>query len=124
MSTFRTPVGPQPSRVYWRRRLVLALRPLAPIVLVLLILVKPGSANTGAPAPATSNSTSGAPTSASTNPSGAVECDLSKVTVEATTDAASYEVGVNPVLSFTLKSLMTEPCELAVGTDVQEFKVT
>lgn len=102
---------------------MLALGLLAVIVIIILIIVKPGSGNTATPKPAASNS--GTPTSASTSPAaGTVECDPAKVTVEATTDATSYEAGVNPVLSFTLKSLMTAPCQLSVATDIQEFKVT
>lgn len=125
MSTFRTPVGPQPSKVYWRRRLVLALGLLAVIVIVILIVVRPGAAQPGTvPNPSGSETPSGTPSAASTNPADAVECDLSKVTVEATTDASSYAAGVNPVLSFTLKSLMATPCTISAGSDVQEFRIT
>jgi hypothetical protein len=127
MSTFRNPVGPQSSRVYWRRRLVVGLGLLAVIVIIILIVVKPGSGTpTGNPKPGASNSTgaSDKPTAGSTNPADAVACDPAKVTVEAATDATSYDAGVNPALSFTLKSLMTTPCTLAVGSDVQEFTVT
>lgn len=123
MSTFRNPVGPQSSSVYWRRRLVVALGLLAVIVIVVLIVVKPGSGATDTPKPTGTNSSS-APSSTSTNAAGAVECDVSKVSVEATTDASSYDAGVNPVISFTLKSLMTTPCTLNVGTDVQTFTIT
>ena len=126
MSTFRTPVGPQPSRVYWRRRLLVALGLVAVIVIILLIVNRPGSTPTGStPKPGTtSSSASGKPTPGSTNAGDAVACDPAKVTVEAATDSTSYDAGVNPVLSFTLKSLMTEPCSLAAGSDVQEFKIT
>jgi hypothetical protein len=126
MSTFRTPVGPQPSRVYWRRRLLVALGLVAVIVIILLIVNRPGSTPTGStPKPGTtSSSASGTPTPGSTNAGDAVACDPAKVTVEAATDSTSYDAGVNPVLSFTLKSLMTEPCSLAAGSDVQEFKIT
>ena len=124
MSTFRTPVGPQPSRVYWRRRLLVALGLVAVIVIILLIVNRPGSTPTGStPKPITSSS-SGTPTAGSTNAGDAVACDPAKVTVEAATDSTSYDAGVNPALSFTLKSLMTEPCSLAAGSDVQEFKIT
>jgi hypothetical protein len=127
MSTFRNPVGPQSSRVYWRRRLVVLLGLLAVIIIVVLIVVRPGS---GAPSPtpnpsgsSTPNpSSSGAPVS--TNPSDAVPCDPAKVTVEAGTDATGYDPGVNPALSFTLKSTMTVPCTIGAGSDVQEFQVT
>lgn len=124
MSTFRNPVGPQSSRVYWRRRLVLLLGLLAVIVIVVLIIVKPGSGSTGSPTPKPGQTTSSTPSAGSTNPSDAVACDPTKVTVEGGTDATSYDAGVNPALTFTLKSLMTVPCTLAVGSDSQEFKVT
>ena len=124
MSTFRNPVGPQPSRVYWRRRLVVGLGLVAVVIIIILIVVRPGA---GAPGAATNTSpkptNSSAPTDSS-NAANGVECDLAKVTVEAATDATSYDAGVNPALSFTLKSLMTEPCTIPVGTDVQEYKIT
>jgi hypothetical protein len=125
MSTFRNPVGPQPSRVYWRRRLLVGLVLLAIIVIVILIVTKPGANPDPASKPdTTSSSPSGSPTADTVNPGDAVECDPAKVTVEASTDSTSYDAGVNPVLSFTLKSLMTEPCSIAAGSDVQEFKIT
>lgn len=127
MSTFRNPVGPQPSRVYWRRRLVVALGLIAVIVIIVLIIVKPGS-GTPASAPKPSGSAtpaaSGTPTPAASEPTDAESCEPSKITVEALTDATSYDAGVNPVLSFSLKSLMTVPCEITVGTDVQTYTVT
>ena len=126
MSSFRTPVGPQPSRVYWRRRLVVALGLVAVITIIILIVVKPGSgapAGSTTPKPSSSQTSTNAPADSAATSNG-VECDPAKVSVEATTDATSYEAGVTPVLSFTLKSLMTEPCTLPVGTDVQEYQVT
>ena len=39
MSTIRTPVGPQPPSVYWRRRLVVLLALIAVIVVIVLIIV-------------------------------------------------------------------------------------
>lgn len=65
-----------------------------------------------------------APKPGSTNAADAVACDPAKVTVEGSTGRDELRHGVNPVLTFTLKSLMTEPCTLAVGSDSQEFKVT
>ena len=124
MSTFRNPVGPQPSRVYWRRRLVVGLGLVAVVIIIILIVVRPGA---GAPGAATNTSpkptNSSAPTDSSNAATG-VECDLTKVTVEAATDATSYDAGVNPVLSFTLKSLMTEPCTIDVATSLQEYRIT
>ena len=130
MSTFRNPVGPQPAKVYWRRRLIVGLGLLAVVVIIILIVVRPGS---GAPAPKpspstsssanSSNNPSGTPTGGATN--GAVaECDPAKVTVTPGTDASSYAPGVNPVLTFSLKSSATAPCTMSAGSDVQEFIVT
>lgn len=133
MSTFRNPVGPQPARVYWRRRLVVGLGLLAVIIIIILIVVRPGS---GAPAPKptpSNSSTSGATGNPSGNPSGAstngpnggiAECDPAKVTVTPGTDATSYAAGVNPVLTFSLKSSATTPCTISAGSDVQEFIIT
>lgn len=124
MSTFRTPVGPQPSRVYWRRRLIVALGLVAVVVVIILIVVRPGS-GTPAPTPSVSNTeTNAPPTGGSTNPSDAEACDPAKVTVDPGTDANSYDAGVNPVLTFSLKSSMTVPCSFSAGSDVQTFVIT
>ena len=118
MSTFRNPVGPQPAKVYWRRRLVVGLGLLAVVIIIILIIVRPGSGTPSA-SPSGTPSPSVTSTSAPGDP-----CDLTKVTVEATTDQSNYAAGVNPVLTFALKSLMTEPCTMSAGSDVQEFRVT
>ncbi|TAL42695.1 MAG: hypothetical protein EPN91_07755 [Salinibacterium sp.] len=118
MSTFRTPVGPQPSRVYWRRRLVVGLGLLAIIVIVVLIVARPGASK---PSPSTSATIT--PTARATSASTRV-CDPNRVTVDAVTDSDSYAVGVEPVLSFVLKSTMTVPCRFSAGSDVQEFRIT
>lgn len=119
MSTFRNPVGPQPSGVYWRRRLIVGLGLVAVIVIIVLIFVRPDS---GTPQPTSTKSSTSTPSPTSTNAVG--ECDPAKITLDAITDNTSYEAGVNPVLSFTLKSSATQACTFAAGSDVQEFRVT
>lgn len=121
MSTFRSPVGPQPARVYWRRRLVVLLGLIAVIVIIVLIVVRPGS---GAPAPTPSPSASAGATDATGESDGGAACDPATLSVEAITDATSYEPGVIPQLSFTLKSRQTEPCTVEAGSDLQEFRIT
>lgn len=127
MSTFRNPVGPQPSRVYWRRRLVLLLGLIAVVVVVILIVVRPAP---GKPTPAASGSNkpsaspTGTPTPGSTNPANAKACDPAKVTITATLDSNSYAAGVNPALTFALKNTSTLPCTFLAGSDVQEFHIT
>jgi hypothetical protein len=128
MSTFRNPVGPQPSSVYWRRRLIVGLGALAVVIVILLIIMRPGAgapvpASTANPAPASTDKGGGDPADPGAIANGNA-CDLTKVTLDAATDAASYDAGVNPKLSFSLKSLMPEPCVLAAGSDVQEYRIT
>ena len=125
MSTFRTPVGPQPSKVYWRRRLLVVLGLAAVIIIIILIVNRPGN---DTPVPAATDSTTAPPVTAETDPpadpGATVACDPTRVTVEPTTDAVSYEAGTNPVLSFSLKSTMTSPCTISAGSDLQEFVIT
>ena len=125
MSTFRTPVGPQPSRVYWRRRLFLALGLVAVIIIVILIVNRPGGSTPAAPqASGSTTPPAAAPTGPTAAPGETVACDPTKVTVEPTTDAAAYDAGVTPVLSFALTSRMTNPCTISAGSDQQEFIIT
>lgn len=124
MSTFRNPVGPQSSSVYWRRRLIVGLGVVAVIAIILLIVFGPkASSDPDASAPV---ETDGTPTStpAATDSTGATLCDPAKLTLEAITDASSYDEGENPQLSFSLKSTMTEPCTIDAGSDIQEFVIT
>lgn len=125
MSTIRNPVGPQPSRVYWRRRLVVGIVFVLVIVVIILVVARCSSGG-GTP---TGTSTTPKPTNSSTSTSNpntgdAEACDPAKVSIEAVTDAAGYDPGVNPQLSLVVKSTETVPCTFEVGTDVQEFTIT
>lgn len=124
MSTFRNPVGPQSSSVYWRRRLIVGLGVVAVIAIILLIVfgpkasTEPAANGPGETVAAESN------TPAATDSSGSTICDPAKLTLEAITDASSYGEGEKPQLSFSLKSTMTEPCVVDAGSDIQEFVIT
>ncbi len=124
MSSIRNPVGPQPRRVYWRRRLLVLLGGIAVIVIIVLIVGRPGGTPAPTPPPTSSKSPTTSPSGASTNAAGSTACDPAKVTVTAMTDSNSYAAGVNPVLSFALKSSETTACTFLAGSDVQQFKVT
>jgi len=151
MSTIRHPVGPQPKKVYWRRRLVVLFVLLAVIAVVVLIVVRPGSGAQGEPAPVVSPSASaGAPAStASTAPATdaaadsaaapdpaadaataapAVEpggpCDPSTIQVEPVTDAVTYASGVNPQISFTITNTGSVACTVNAGTSQQKYTIT
>jgi len=129
MSTFKHPVGPQPSKVYWRRRLILGIGLLAVILVVVLIIVRPGASD-GAPAPASTTSApktttppaTSIPTS-SASASGAA-CDNANVRVEAVTDKATYAAGELPQLSVAITNTGSTACKIDAGTAQQLFTIT
>ncbi|MFJ3394930.1 hypothetical protein [Leifsonia aquatica] len=129
MSTFKHPVGPQPSKVYWRRRLILGIGLLAVILIVVLIIVRPGASD-GAPAPASTTSApktttppaTSIPTS-SASASGAA-CDKANVRVEAVTDKATYAAGELPQLSVAITNTGSAACKIDAGTAQQVFTIT
>ncbi|MFJ3491103.1 hypothetical protein [Leifsonia aquatica] len=129
MSTFKHPVGPQPSKVYWRRRLILGIGLLAVILVVVLIIVRPGASD-GAPAPASTTSApktttppaTSIPTS-SASASGAA-CDKANVRVEAVTDKATYAAGELPQLSVAITNTGSTACKIDAGTAQQLFTIT
>jgi hypothetical protein len=129
MSTFKHPVGPQPSRVYWRRRLLVALGLLAVIVVVILIVARPGSSDGAPVAPPTSSSPAtpaAGSTSIPTTPATAAgqPCAPSAVQVKASTDATAYAPGVQPKLSVSITNTGTVSCKIDAGTAQQVFTIT
>lgn len=119
MSTFRNPVGSQPSNVYWRRRLVVGLAALAVIIIILLLLFQPKGGSTpaapsGSPSPSTSASL----------PDPSAACAPGTVTVEAKTDKTTYAAGEQPQLSFSLTNNGAVACTFNAGTTQQEFVIT
>lgn len=121
MSTFRNPVGPQPSGVYWRRRLLVGLGLVAVIVIVVLIIVKPGS---GTPTP-TGSSTPKASSSAVATPENADgTCAKEAIEVIAITDKGSYKAGEKPLVSLSIENKGATDCTFSVGPDVQVYTIT
>ncbi|MFF1634641.1 hypothetical protein [Leifsonia sp. NPDC058248] len=128
MSTFKHPVGPQPSKVYWRRRLLVVLGVLAVIVVIILIVVRPGSSSgapvsesTKTPSTSTPDSTS-IPTSATT--ASGQPCKAADVTVQAITDATNYAAGQKPKLSVSITNHGATACKINAGTSQQVFTIT
>ncbi|HSP52770.1 MAG TPA: hypothetical protein VLO00_07740 [Cryobacterium sp.] len=127
MSTIKHPVGPQSSKVYWRRRLVVGLGLLILLVLLLLVvsfIVRP-AAGTGEPGstPTAEASSAAAKDSASVPAAEPLKCDPASVQVEATTDKVSYEPGAQPMLSLSVTNIGDAPCVLNAGTATQVFTV-
>lgn len=128
MSTLRTPVGPQPPSVYWRRRLLVLLGLIAVIVVVILIVVRPGSSPdakpSNTPKPSSSSSPDPSATPTFTSAAGGAACNPAQISLTAVTDANSYDSDVNPQISMTITNAGSAPCTFDVGTAAQEYIVT
>src|SRR3954470_13720333 len=130
--SLRSPVGPQPSSVYWRRRIVVLLGLIAVIAAVVLIVVRPGaSAAPAAPLPSPSAPAKAAAPAASPTPEASPDgtetvtaCGRGQVKVVAVTDKPTYEEGESPLLSWTISNTGSAPCSLNVGTKAQVFTIT
>jgi len=126
MSTFRNPVGPQSPQVYWRRRLIVGLGLLAVIVIVLLIVFRPGAdAANDEKKPATE----GAPTSTSEPADEAeqeegADCNPANVEIKPVTDSTEYAAGVQPMISMSIVNNGPVACVMDVGTDMQVYEIT
>jgi hypothetical protein len=132
MSTTNNPVGRQSRTVYRRRRLVVGLGLLAVLVIIVLIVLRPGSSR-GEPSDATTPAASAtaqatdAPPAETPGPVAPVEgaaCIAANVQVEAITDAVNYEPGQKPQLSLSVTNTGTTSCTINAGTSKQVFTIT
>jgi hypothetical protein len=125
MSTFRNPVGPQSSKVYWRRRLIVGLGVLAVILIIILIVSRPGSGDPAKKASGSSTPTATATASApATTAKASDACVPGKIKLEAVTDKTSYATGVNPMISMKITNTGTTACTMNLGSTQQELKIT
>ena len=122
MSTFRTPVGPQPSSVYWRRRLVVGGGLLLVLIIILLIVFSPKGGGEKDPV--------SKPTSSPSNSASGLDglevqpCNPDAITLEAITDSTEYPAQQQPLISMKITNLGAAACTLNVGTDAQEYRIT
>ena len=119
MSSVRTPVGPQPPAVYWRRRLLVLLGLVAVVVIIVLIVVRPGSENAGQETPKPTNPAS--PSSAPVTEGEA--CNPAVVRLEPVTDSGSYASGATPMISMSITNTGSVACTLDVGTSAQAYYI-
>lgn len=140
-------MGPQPKKVYWRRRLLVLLVLVAIIAVVVLIVVRPGSgAASDAEAPVASQTPAADPAAGAdpgaagggagteTSAPGSVDagaasgdvsaCAGGNIQVSPVTDADTYPAGAKPQLSFTITNTGAEPCTLNAGTSQQVYTIT
>lgn len=127
MSTLRSPVGPQPPSVYWRRR-IFALLGLAAVVVVIVLIVS--SLSSGAPsgdktpAPGGTPTSDGTPAPDFTSAAGGDPCDPAQVRLVAVTDSNRYDSGEKPMISMEITNAGAQPCTFDVGTGAQEYIIT
>lgn len=138
MSTFLSPIGPEPPMVYWIRRGAIIL-----VILTLLVglwwLV--GSLRGGGGTSAASTTDPSSSASSEADPSGepssepsasaassesaaVVDCVDSAIKVEATTDASTYPVGSTPKLTLTITNTGAVACKRDVGPKANELEIT
>ena len=124
MSTFRNPVGPQPAKIYWRRRLVVILGLLAVVVIVSLIVFRPSPDKPETTAADTKPSSSATPSSTDAPAGDGAECAEGVVEVAPITDAGDYGADQQPLLSLSITNTGTTACTFNAGTDAQEYVIT
>lgn len=127
LRTLRTPAGPHPASVYWRRRvLVLVL-----LVVVVLLLARACTSGSGGAQRPTAGQTPATTPSATTHPrsptasatTAAGRCPAASLRVTATTDATNYPAGVLPRLTLTVRNASGGTCSVAWGPALRKFTV-
>jgi hypothetical protein len=125
MSTFKNPVGPQSSKVYWRRRLLVGLGVLAAVIIIFLIFVRPGGRTSKAIDKSGSpTSTAVASTAATTKPAAGAACLPANVSVTAITDKGIYNTGEQPLISMSVTNTGSAACTINAGSTQQVLQIT
>lgn len=137
MSTNPTPKGRLPRSVYVKRRLWVFGGLIAVIVIIVLLIWRPGASADDASATKTPSSSSAsteaadatgetaAPADTEAADDGAVaECTADTVEVTAITDKDTYASGEYPKLSLSVKNVSDAPCTIDVGTSQQVFTIS
>jgi hypothetical protein len=112
--------------VYWRRRLLVGLGALAVLVVILLIVFRPGagaSTEDKKPAPGTSASSTAKPTDEPAQEEGAA-CNPANIEIKAVTDSTQYAGGAQPMISMSIVNNGSVACVMSVGTDQQVYEIT
>jgi hypothetical protein len=136
MSSFKHPVGSQPSRVYWRRRAVVIAVVLLVLIVIVLIAVKPGAGSDASPAPtatasapasaAAPHSTPAAAPSATPTPTTAADgtCTPAQITLKPITDKTSYSSLQQPQISMSITNTSSTVCTMDLGSSQQVLTIT
>lgn len=123
MSTLLRPTGSLPSRVYWRRRIVvLAVLVIVVVLGVVLVQKVGGSGDAKAPAPGASGGTATTPTPTGT--AGVPICtkDMLATTLEA--NGTEFAAGSEPAFTVTMTNSSETPCLVDVSAETRVVTVT
>ncbi|MDM7855250.1 hypothetical protein [Cellulomonas alba] len=123
------PSGPLPSRVYWRRRLVVLGVPVLVLALLVWLVAGRGSsdakADPGAASSPHPSTTAHASTSGGSRPSssptptatagGVTDCGAAALAVTVVPGATRYAAGVSPAFTVTITNVGTQACLVDAG---------
>lgn len=127
MSTVLHPVGPQPERVYWIRRLLMVLAAVV-VVLVVAALVRAalepdGAAPDDVDAAEVADGEAPADTAAA-DPGGPAACTAADLALTLTTSTRSYPAGALPVFTVAITNTGTVSCTVDAGDAAREILIT
>lgn len=127
MNTVLHPVGPNPARVYWIRRLlvgILVLAVLGGIIAAVSSVVsrEGGSVADGVVDGALDVSGSSEPPTG--DAANLVDCVAADLELTLGTDATQYATGINPVLQGFVTNTSTTPCTVDAGDAAREVVIT
>lgn len=128
-----SPVGPEPPTVYWMRRAAVIVVALTLIISVWWLVMGRGSSD---PATTATSDTSSLEADGTATDSAIVveesltpvttepvDCAESAILVEATTDASTYAVGSEPVLSLVITNVGDVACLRDIGPKANELEI-
>jgi len=127
MSTVLRPVGPNPPRVYWIRRLVVMAAFVAVIVGAVAIVwavAFRGADGGDAPAVGTAPTTDTSESMAEENPAAPVDCTSADLQLALVADAGQYPSGADPVLQASVTNIGAAPCTVDAGDAAREVVVS
>ncbi len=149
MSSFRHPVGPESSRVYWRRRALVAGVLLLVVVVVVLIVVGRGSGASSASAPGASPSastgggaeaasgaasapagdrSSPAPSASASTPAAAfgdaASCSKDQIELTPVVDKSTYGPTEDPQIAMSIKNTGSDACHMDLGSAQQALTIS
>jgi len=146
MSSLRHPVGPESSRVYWRRRALVLGVLLLVVVVVVLIVVGRGSGATSATGPSASPSASvspaassaksdaaGAADAASPSPSASASaaaagdgdtCTKDDIALKPVLDKSSYGPTEDPKIAMSITNTGSATCHMDLGSAQQVLTIS